>query len=64
MGYLRRPSGEVALDPDEQAQSLIRLTAHHHDDTSNALGLLWAADALSSPLDGRSRAIYHVVMTA
>src|SRR3984957_11220690 len=25
MGYLRRPSGEVALDPDEQAQSVIRL---------------------------------------
>src|ERR1700684_367552 len=25
MGYLRRPSGEVALDPDEQAQSTIRL---------------------------------------
>ena len=25
MGYVRRPSGEVALDPDEQAQSVIRL---------------------------------------
>jgi hypothetical protein len=25
MGYVRRPSGEVALDPDEQAQSTIRL---------------------------------------
>ena len=25
MGYLRRPSGEVALDPDEQAQTTIRL---------------------------------------
>jgi DNA invertase Pin-like site-specific DNA recombinase len=25
MGYLRRPSGEVALDPDEQAQGTIRL---------------------------------------
>jgi DNA invertase Pin-like site-specific DNA recombinase len=25
MGYLRRPSGEVVLDPDEQAQSTIRL---------------------------------------
>jgi DNA invertase Pin-like site-specific DNA recombinase len=24
-GYLRRPSGEVALDPDEQAQSVIRM---------------------------------------
>jgi DNA invertase Pin-like site-specific DNA recombinase len=24
MGYLRRPSGEVALDPDEQAQATIR----------------------------------------
>ena len=24
MGYLRRPSGEVALDPDEQAQGVIR----------------------------------------
>lgn len=25
MGYVRRPSGEVAFDPDEQAQSTIRL---------------------------------------
>src|ERR1700756_2042551 len=25
MGYLRRPSGEVAFDPDEQAQTTIRL---------------------------------------
>src|SRR5271165_5029564 len=25
MGYLRRPSGEVVLDPDEQAQGTIRL---------------------------------------
>lgn len=25
MGYLRRPSGEVAFDPDEQAQGVIRL---------------------------------------
>jgi recombinase-like zinc beta ribbon protein/recombinase len=25
MGYVRRPSGEVALDPDEQAQATIRL---------------------------------------
>jgi Recombinase len=24
MGYVRRPSGEVALDPDEQAQATIR----------------------------------------
>lgn len=26
MGYVRRPSGEIALDPDEQAQATIRLT--------------------------------------
>ena len=25
MGYVRRPSGEIALDPDEQAQTVIRL---------------------------------------
>jgi DNA invertase Pin-like site-specific DNA recombinase len=25
MGYLRRPSGKVVIDPDEQAQSTIRL---------------------------------------
>jgi hypothetical protein len=25
MGYLRRPSGEVVLDPDEQAHATIRL---------------------------------------
>jgi DNA invertase Pin-like site-specific DNA recombinase len=26
MGYIRRPSGEIAFDPDEQAQATIRLT--------------------------------------
>jgi DNA invertase Pin-like site-specific DNA recombinase len=26
MGYVRRPSGEIILDPDEQAQATIRLT--------------------------------------
>jgi DNA invertase Pin-like site-specific DNA recombinase len=25
MGYVRRPSGEIVLDPDEQAQATIRL---------------------------------------
>src|SRR2546425_10444924 len=25
IGYLRRPSGEVCLDPDEQVQSVVRL---------------------------------------
>src|SRR5271157_2675383 len=31
MGYLRRPSGEVVLDPDEQAQSTVRLVFDLYD---------------------------------
>ncbi|MDH6222763.1 hypothetical protein [Streptomyces pseudovenezuelae] len=27
-GYVRRPSGEAAFDPDEQVQSVIRLVFH------------------------------------
>ncbi len=26
-GYARRPSGEVALDPDEQVQAVVRLVS-------------------------------------
>jgi DNA invertase Pin-like site-specific DNA recombinase len=31
MGYVRRPSGEIALDPDEQAQATIRLVFDLYD---------------------------------
>jgi DNA invertase Pin-like site-specific DNA recombinase len=31
MGYVRRPSGEIALDPDEQAQATIRLVFALYD---------------------------------
>jgi hypothetical protein len=31
MGYLRRPSGEITLDPDEQAQGTIRLVFEQFD---------------------------------
>ena len=31
MGYMRRPSGEIALDPDEQAQATIRLVFDLYD---------------------------------
>jgi hypothetical protein len=31
MGYVRRPSGEVAFDPDEQAQTTIRLVFYLFD---------------------------------
>ena len=40
MGYLRRPSGEVALDPDEQAQSLIRLVFDLFDRLRTVSGVL------------------------
>lgn len=31
MGYVRRPSGEIVLDPDEQAQTVIRLVFDLYD---------------------------------
>jgi DNA invertase Pin-like site-specific DNA recombinase len=40
MGYLRRPSGEVALDPDEQAQSVIRLVFDLFDRLRTVSGVL------------------------
>ena len=30
IGYVRRPSGEAVLDPDEQAQHVVRLVARRH----------------------------------
>jgi DNA invertase Pin-like site-specific DNA recombinase len=40
MGYLRRPSGEVALDPDEQAQGVIRLVFELFQRLSTVGGVL------------------------
>jgi DNA invertase Pin-like site-specific DNA recombinase len=38
LGYVKLPSGEVALDPDEQARSVVRLVFDKFDE----LGTLWA----------------------
>ncbi|MDX6669335.1 MAG: hypothetical protein QOK04_2715 [Solirubrobacteraceae bacterium] len=40
MGYVRRPSGEVALDPDEQAQSVIRLVFEVFETRGTVHGVL------------------------
>src|SRR4029077_7031860 len=40
MGYLRRPSGEVAFDPDEQAQGVIRLVFELFQRLSTVGGVL------------------------
>ena len=40
MGYLRRPSGEVALDPDEQARSVMRLLFDSFERLGTLNGLL------------------------
>jgi DNA invertase Pin-like site-specific DNA recombinase len=40
MGYLRRPSGEVVLDPDEQAQATIRLIFDVFERSRTLNGLL------------------------
>ena len=40
MGYLRRPSGEVGLDPDEQARSVMRLVFDAFERAGTLNGLL------------------------
>jgi DNA invertase Pin-like site-specific DNA recombinase len=40
MGYVRRPSGEVVLDPDEQAQSVIRLVFEIFEKRGTVHGVL------------------------
>ncbi len=40
MGYVRRPSGEVILDPDEQVQSVIRLVFELFERTRTVGGVL------------------------
>jgi DNA invertase Pin-like site-specific DNA recombinase len=39
-GYVRRPSGEVALDPDEQAQAVVRLVFDLFDQRRTINGVL------------------------
>src|SRR6476469_6496069 len=39
-GYARRPSGEVALDPDEQVQAVIRLVFRLFDELGTVHALL------------------------
>src|ERR1700759_4890506 len=40
-GYARRASGEVALDPDEQVQAVIRLVFRLFDELGTAHAVLW-----------------------
>jgi hypothetical protein len=39
-GLVRRPSGEVVLDPDEQAQALVRLIFEKFEELGTARGVL------------------------
>ncbi len=39
-GYLRRPSGEVALDPDEQVQGVVRLILRKFEELGTVNGVL------------------------
>ena len=39
-GYVRQPSGEVALDPDEQAQAVVRLLFRKFEELGSAKALL------------------------
>lgn len=41
IGYLRRPSGEITLDPDEQAQQIVRLIFRKFDELGTINGVLW-----------------------
>src|SRR5205814_3134601 len=40
LGYVKLPSGDIALDPDEQAQSVIRLAFDKFDEIGSIYGLL------------------------
>jgi DNA invertase Pin-like site-specific DNA recombinase len=40
IGYVRRPTGEVALDPDEQVQHVVRLVFHAFERLGTLNGLL------------------------
>ena len=40
IGYVRRPSGELALDPDEQVQAVVRLIFDKYDELQTIHGVL------------------------
>jgi hypothetical protein len=40
LGYVRLPTGEVALDPDEQVQAVVRLVFEKFDELSSVHGVL------------------------
>jgi len=52
IGYVRRPSGEVVLDPDEQAQHVVRLVFDMFDrlGTLNAVLRYFADNAIQLPV--------------
>lgn len=55
IGYYRRPSGEVVFDPDEQAQSVVRLIFEQFERLGTVDGLLRYLVAHSIRLPVRSR---------
>ncbi len=40
IGYVRRPSGEITLDPDEQVQQVVRLIFRKFDEVGTLNGVL------------------------
>jgi DNA invertase Pin-like site-specific DNA recombinase len=57
MGYVRRPSGEVAFDPDEQVQEVVRLVFRKFEDlgTLNAVLQYLARNGVKLPVRCQER---------
>ncbi len=57
IGYVRRPSGEVTVDPDEQAQQVVRLIFQKFEDlgTVGAVLSFFARNEILLPVRARAR---------
>jgi len=57
IGYIKSPTGEVTLDPDEQAQGIIRLIFDEFDRRGTVHGVLRSliADGIRLPVRSQSR---------
>jgi DNA invertase Pin-like site-specific DNA recombinase len=55
LGYVRRPSGEVVLDPDEQVQAVVRLVFAKFEELGTLHALLCWLVAADIELGGRHR---------
>src|SRR5207302_10156588 len=62
IGYVREPGRGLALDPDEQAQEVVRLVFDQFDRQGTLHGLNWRSEEHTSELQSRENLVCRLLL--